>query len=187
MKNNMKIALDIDDTITDTYEFLLDRMSEFYNIDKKYLLDNNYSYINMNDELKQEEKKFITEMFESRLNDIPIKKNAKECINELYDRGNDIYIITARKDFANTYSSTSQQLKKYGIKYTKLICTTDKKSACIKNAIDIYIDDSVRNTNLVKDIVKYVFLFECEHNKLKNTEVKRVKNWKELSSILKEI
>lgn len=183
----MKIALDIDDTIINTYEFLLDRMVEFYKVDKNYLLVNNYSYVNMPEEFKLKETKFIQEMFEHKLNQITIKENAKKNINKLYEQGNEIYLITARQNFKDLYNSTYYQMKNYGIKFTKLICTINKKEACIQNNIDIFIDDSLRNVESVKDFVKRVFIFESSLNKDKKTTISKVKNWDELYSIIKKI
>lgn len=180
----MKIGIDIDDTIADTYDFLIDKMSEYYKVDKEYLIKNNLSYINMNYELKLKEIDFTKKMFEANLKEIPLKENAKECINKLYEKGYEIYFITARQNFNNVYNSTINQLDSYGIKYTKLICITDKKTACIDNKIDVFIDDSIRNTESLNNVIKKVYLYSSIYNKNKQTHIERVENWLELYTIL---
>ena len=41
---NLKIGIDIDDTMADTFDYLMPYISEFFNIDIQYLKDNNISY-----------------------------------------------------------------------------------------------------------------------------------------------
>lgn len=183
----MKIALDIDDTIINTNEFLLDRMSEFFRVNKNYLIKNNYSYINLKESFKKKEKEFILSMFEKRLDEIELKKNAKKYINKLYNEGNEIYLITARQNFDNVYASTFSQIKKYGIKFTKLICSPNKAEECKKNNIDIYVDDSIKNTNQTQGYVTNIFVFESAHNKNRNTNYSKIKNWKQLYNEIKKI
>lgn len=187
MNSNMRIALDLDDTIIDTDEFLLNQMSFFYHVDREYLINNNYSYINMSDELKKQEKNFIQEMFENKLLKIPLKTNAKENINKLFEQGNEIYIITSRHFFKDVYNSTFRQLNNYGIKFTKLICTKNKKDACINNKIDVFVDDSLSNTREVENYVKSIFVFESRYNKNKDNGIKKVKDWEELYTLISNL
>ena len=43
----MKIGIDIDDTMADTFDFLMPYISEFFKIDLEYLKENNISYSNI--------------------------------------------------------------------------------------------------------------------------------------------
>ena len=69
--------------------------------------------------------------------------------------------------------------------YDKLICTKDKRNACIDENIDIFIDDSMRNVNNVKDVVKDVYLFTSPYNKKFYVSFKRIDNWIQLYELLK--
>ena len=183
----MRIALDLDDTIIETDMFLLEQMASFYNIGKDYLLKNNYSYINMSDEFKKKEIEFIQEMFEKRLMEIPLKKNAKEIINKLFEENNEIYIITSRQFFKDVYNSSLKQLNNYGIKITKLICTKNKKDACVNNKIDVFVDDSLSKTKEAEGYVKNIFVFESRYNKNKDNGLKKVNNWEELYALINDL
>lgn len=50
----MKIGIDIDDTMADTFEYLMPYIAEFFDVDIKYLKDNNISYSNFPEEMKKE-------------------------------------------------------------------------------------------------------------------------------------
>ena len=48
----MKIGIDIDDTITDTCEFMTKYVSDYFGLSEEYLRENNKYYFNLPDELK---------------------------------------------------------------------------------------------------------------------------------------
>jgi len=175
----MKIGIDIDDTITDTMLYLTKFIASYFNLDENYLKDNNIYYINLPDNIKNKEKEFCYNVFEEELMNIPIKNNAKNIINKLKKEGNEIIIITARdhETYKNPVEQTEKQLKKFGINYDKLICTRDKKKACLDEKIDIFIDDSMSNLLKVKEVVKKVYLFTSPYNKDYKVEYERVDEW----------
>ena len=54
----MKIGIDIDDTMADTFEYLMPYIAEFFDVDIKYLKDRNISYSNLPKEMKERELEF---------------------------------------------------------------------------------------------------------------------------------
>lgn len=183
----MKIGIDIDDTITNTCEFMMDYVSDYFNVSKEYLKANNIYYFKLPDEFKDREKDFYLSTLEKNLLNIPLKDNAKKVINKLKEEGNEIIFITARskEEYKNPELSTKKQLEFYGINYDKVICTIDKKKACIDEKIDIFIDDSMRNINSVKDVVKNVYLFTSPYNKKFYVKFERINNWLQIYELLK--
>ena len=183
----MKIGIDIDDTITNTCEFMTEYVSSYFGVTKEYLTQNNIYYFNLPLEFKDKEKDFYLFIFESKLLNIPVKENAKEVINKLKEEGNEIIIITARENdvYNNPFISTKEQLEYYGINYDKLICTKEKRKACVEENIDVFIDDSMRNVNSVKDVVKNVYLFTSPYNKKFYVSFKRIDNWIQFYELLK--
>ena len=183
----MKIGIDIDDTITNTCEFMMDYVSDYFNVSKEYLKENNIYYFKLPEEFKDREKDFYLSTLENNLLNIPLKENAKEVINKLKEEGNEIIFITARskEEYKTPELSTQKQLEFYGINYDKLICIINKKKACIDEKIDIFIDDSMRNIDNVKDVVKEVYLFTSAYNNKFNVKYKRVNNWLEIYELIK--
>lgn len=178
----MNIGIDIDDTITDTFDFLIPYVAEYFSLDVNYLKENNISYNNLPIEYKHREKDFGLSVFGKILLDVPVKKDAVKFINKLRDKGNRIIIITARDKsiFTDPDGITRRQIEKLGINYDKIICTFDKKQACLDENINILIDDSINTLESVKDVVEDICLFNSKSNINKNVPIKRFDNWEKL-------
>ena len=90
----MRIAIDIDDTITDTSIFtdelvLKNKLSDICKKDE-YYTTGRYNWSSKQDD------EFWDANIEYILTNAPIKEDAVEVINKLHDEGYEIYIITAR-------------------------------------------------------------------------------------------
>lgn len=182
----LKIAIDLDDTITDTSIYLTKYLAEFFNMDIDYLINNEIYYIKLPEKLASKREEFERYAFRECLFDIPIKENAKKIINKLKKEGNKIIIITARDNttFNNPFEQTKKQLDNLGVKYDKIICTRNKTKACKKEKIDVIIDDSMTNLNDVNNYVKTKILFTSNYNKKFNVPFIRANNWNEIYQLL---
>lgn len=54
----MRIGIDIDDTMADTFDYLMPYIAEFFNLDIKYLKNNNISYNTLPEKMKERELEF---------------------------------------------------------------------------------------------------------------------------------
>ena len=82
----MNIGIDIDNTLTDSYELVDEYLIKYY----KDYLDRNEKMIAWELLYKEHSNEFG--------NKIPIKQGAKEVISKLHDEGFRIIFITARSD-----------------------------------------------------------------------------------------
>ena len=140
----MRIAIDLDDTISCTKEEIN------YNL-SKYLKDNNIK----EDEITREViKEFLDIYAYDLLKEANIKEDASKYINMLQE-DNEIYIITARsndytKCIKDAYKLSEEWLNKYNI-YPKDIFINvngeSKAKIAKENNIDIAIDDDINNIN----------------------------------------
>ncbi len=176
----MRIGIDIDDTICETWEYVKPIYKKHFNLSDEELNKNKYSRV-----LKctiDEYYDFYKKIISPLLINVPIKKDAVKYINKLKEEGNEIYFITARStfDMYNPYELTKQYLENNNIKYDKLLVNSLKKEQVAKdNNIDIFIDDSIKHcTNVSKEGIK-VFLMDNIYNKNCN-DFPKVKNWKQL-------
>lgn len=178
----MNIGIDIDDTITETSEFLMPYVADFFSIDYDYLLKNGICYNNLPEEYKSKEIEFGKSTFSRVLLDVNLKKNAKEIIKKLKVKGCKIIIVTARDKtlYDDPFDFTFKQLEKLGIEYDKLVCSFDKRQACIDENITLFIDDDIGNLESVKDVVSEVLLFSSKTNSRKKTDFTRVNSWDEI-------
>ena len=127
---------------------------------------------------------FIRKNLVTIFSDIKLKPNCIDILKYLKDKGNEIFIITARNNeyCDDMYNFTKDSLDKNNIPYDKLILTEKfKLSSCLENEIDIMIDDSEYIIDELKNQVRYL-LFD-DKDKYPNYEY-RVTNWNEIKEII---
>ncbi|MEE0092435.1 MAG: hypothetical protein UFD82_02785 [Bacilli bacterium] len=183
----MRIGIDIDNVISNFDEMLL----ETYLIHDKELrntgiINPNAKYIRtgMFDWSNEEELSFYKDNIECIAKKLKVKEKAKEYIDRLHNDRHFIYIITGRDngEYSEPYNMTKKWLDENNIYYDNLILTDAydmhaKSLECLKNDIDIMIDDSVR---ICSDLITSgitTILMDTPYNRKIN--IKRVKNWEE--------
>ena len=183
----MRIGIDIDNVISNFNEMLL----ETYLIHDKELrntgiINPNAKYIRtgMFDWSNEEELSFYKDNIEGIAKKLKVKEKAKEYIDRLHNDGHLIYIITGRDngEYSEPYNMTKKWLDENNIYYDNLILTDAydihaKSLECLKNDIDIMIDDSVR---ICSDLITSgitTILMDSPYNRKIN--IRRVKNWEE--------
>ena len=112
-----------------------------------------------------------------------------EVINNLLDNGNVVIFITSRggEKFPGSEQVTFDYMRSHSVRYSKIIFDShDKRNDCIINNIDIMIDDSIKNCELVSECGIKTIVYNTEINKDTKTSVERVNNWKELDEKIKK-
>lgn len=183
----MRIGIDIDDVITDTSASIRKYIEEYENNAEIY---EHIEEVMRGEMPTQNIKKFFSENSSNIFKKAKVKENASKVIQDLQDKGNEIYLITARgnKVFKDSEQLTIDYLKTNNIKYNKIIFNAiEKVEICKENNIDIMIDDSIKHcTNIAKENIKTI-LFTSIVNERENTTIPRVNNWTELKSKIEEI
>ena len=185
----MKIGIDIDDTMADTFDYLMPYIAEFFDIDIKYLKHKNISYSNFPKEMKQRELEFAKKYYDKVIPSTPFKPKVAEYIDKIKELGHEIIVITARDKtlYNDEYKTTIEELKNNNIHYDKLICNFDKARVCQNENIDLLIDDSITNCNKVNELGIEAILFSSKGNVNDKTDLYRVDNWKEIYEKIKGI
>ena len=115
----MRIAIDVDDTITNSYDVIFDLLGKVYNKDSDKLKADGVTYYDvMADNVNfPDYDKFTANNFDAIMPNVPLKKDAKEVINKLHEEGHQIIIMTARsdKEYSNPYVITYLYLVKNDI------------------------------------------------------------------------
>lgn len=184
----MNIGIDIDDTIMDTFDYLMPYIAEYFKCNFNYLKSNNISYSNLPEEWKKKEIDFAKQYYDKVIIDTPAKSEVSEYIKKIKEMGHSIFIITARDSslYTNPYKTTMEQLRKNEICQDKLICTFDKAKACIDEKIDLFIDDSIENCKKVSDIGIQTLLFNSKSNNNISVKLDRINSWKEIYEYILE-
>ena len=196
----MNIGIDIDDTISETFETLLPYAQKFTieqlgreaKIDFNKKCVNHYYVEEMFNWSREESvefwEKYITEILEK----VNIKTFASDIIKRLKENGNNIFLITARwnTDNNNVENVTIKWLEDNKVIYDKLFLNAEanRKVQIVKeNNIDIFIDDSYENCKDVSEKTNAkVFMMNTRVNeKFLLQNIKRVYSWSEIEHLIK--
>jgi len=188
----MNIGIDIDDTISQTFEYSYPLSKEYTrkycNRDSKNIEDLatvNHWYLKViNDWNNDEESEFWKRNYKKIIQNVKIKDNAKRVIRKLKEDGNKIYLITARmksKEF-DIYKETEKWLKENDVYYDELIVdVTDKNQVVKSKNIDVFIDDSFENCiSVAKDGTKTFIINTKVNQGLEDDNISRVYSWNEI-------
>ena len=180
----MRIGIDIDGTLTDIEKFQLDFGSKFFSRYNKFIVKpNGYEtaeIFNVDDTLDNE---FWDKYYFDYLKYEPIRRFASEIIKLLKDKGNEIYIITARHGENNisdekTKNLTKAWLDKNDVIYDKLIFSPEEKlNTCLENKINIMVEDKPENINTLSSKIP-VICFNAGYNQNCNgNNIYRAYSW----------
>lgn len=174
----MNIGIDIDDTITNTYETFLPLVALEYGLNLNKMIKNKETYQGLYKTLPNYGD-FMRKTISSVAKIVPLKDDVREVLTKLREHGNKIIFITARNvnEFADPYKVTKDFLDVNEIPYDKVIVNvTDKANECILEDIDLFIDDNSDNCRSVskKGILTWQFASSF-NSKLKGID--RVDGW----------
>ena len=186
----MVIGVDLDDTITNSFEDLMPFFAEYFGLDLNYCKENNYSYNNFPEELKDKKNEFVKYLQERKLlNKISVKENAIQVLKGLHELGCRIIIITSRNDsiLPNAFLETKSFLEQNGITYDALYCEHDKHKILLAEGVEMFIDDSIKGLIYNKYVCKYHLLFSSVLNQKEESEFSRVSSWIEIREIVERL
>lgn len=178
----MKIGIDIDDTICDSFETLLPKICQECNLDMLELRRNNINYEYFFKDHDSHLYKAATKILGENVYSIPLKPDVIECINKLHDLGHKIFFITSRstKTFFDPYLVSKKYLDDNHVYYDKIIASTyDKATICKEEGIDLFIDDGINHNANVSKVGIKTLLFDASYNRMCN-DYQRVSSWKEI-------
>ena len=193
----MNIGIDIDDTISETFESLLPYSQKYTiedlkresKINSRADLANHLYIVYMNGWNEQEAVIFWEKYYAEILKGLNIKKFASDVINKLKQEGHKIYLITARWDMKNdnVEKITEKWLEDNNIQYDGLFLNaSDKLKLAKENNIDLFIDDSFKNCkNIVDNSDIKVYMMNSRVNEsLNDNKIKRVFSWPEIYDLI---
>ena len=195
----MNIGIDIDDTISETFETLIPYAQKYTieELGRKANVDLNQKFLNhfyiekMFNWNKDEAMNFWIKYYEEIIENVNIKKFASKIIKKLKEEGNNIYLITARWTMreSKVKEITLKWLNDNNVLYDDLFFDAEDKVTLVKNnKIDIFIDDSYQNCNDVsKKTNTKVFMMNTRVNENFNIKnVKRVYSWCEVEHLINQ-
>ena len=188
----MNIGIDIDDTISNTFESATYYAEKYVTeiLKREPVKDiskvkDHYYVRDMFGLTDEEDDRFWEEYYERIIENVEPKPSSVEMINKLSEEGNRIVIITARwsKNGISAFDLSKKWLDKQGIKYDKLYTDIEiKDKTAINEKIDLFIDDSISQCNVVTSAGIKSYLFDSETNRHINPDkdIERVLSWDEI-------
>lgn len=185
----MNIAVDIDDTLADTFDYYIPFVAEFFGADEEDLRRRNISYNTLPPEWSDRDLELGMAYDDKYVPDTPFKPDAAEGINALRAMGHRIFIITARCDqnYRDPVGTTKKELENGKIVYDKLICTLNKAAACTAEKIDILIDDCPANCLAAAAVGVSPIVFSSKAYPNPPSEFPLVFNWTQTVETVKKI
>ena len=196
----MRIGIDVDGVLLDTYGFMLHYGRKFFR--KGPVNISGYSIEEIFGVSGLPVLMFgMRWFFPYYCRKYPPYKGASEVYSKLRKGGNAIYQITARKFALSrspigiySYNSLKKWLRKNRFYYDKLILCDEKKAAneklrhCRRYKISLMIEDNPETALTLAEHGITVILFDAPYNKnVVSERVIRVKNWGEAGIILKKL
>lgn len=184
----MNIAVDIDDTLTNSFTYFQPYVAEYFGVELSKLQKKNISYSNLPIEWKKDELDFSKKYFDDIVPDTPFKEDAAWGMRTLHNLGHRLIVITGRNNllYTDAYKTTQQELQNGEIFYDKLICTLDKAKACQEENISIFIDDLLANCESVAQVGISPIVFNTLANQSDQTEFSRVDDWSQVIQTVKK-
>lgn len=182
----MKIAIDIDDTLTDSFSYFIPYVAEYFGADSDDLRRRNISYSTLPEEWKARENDFGKAYYDRVVPMTPFKEGAARTVAALRAAGHSVLVLTARTTdfYTDPYTATRLELKNGGIEYDKLICAVDKAAVCRAENVDLLIDDMPANCEAAKACGVRPILFRSPKNRRVSVDYPAVEDWAEIAKML---
>lgn len=179
----MRIAIDIDDTIANTTNYLMPITLRYDQLELsgKGIVDSTKDMPRCFDWADEELKKFFKEIFSKQASYLPLMKGVKNVLKRLKCDGHEIFIISSRntKQMKEPFETTKKWLTDNDIVYDELLINVKYKGPIIKEKkIDLFIDDSVGQCTYVADNNKIpVIMFGKPSNNIEYNGIVRLNSW----------
>lgn len=178
----MRIGIDIDDTVTYSFEHLQPYIAEYFGTTLEELIEKNISYSTLPPEWQKQETEFGRVVYDKVILYGAAKEGAAEYIAKLKEDGHEIIFITARTNrvYTDAKGISEEQLRRNNIPFDKVICTEAKAERCVEEKIELLIDDTISHCEEAVKLGVKAIVFNGKANKDKKTSLKRVDTWEEI-------
>ncbi len=184
----MRIGIDIDDTIVDTSKRIEEYLIEHLDYSDKDDIHEQTKLVLLSDFQDSKSINFVKDHFRQIAESALVKEYALDVLNRLKER-HEIYIITARSDdLTKAIDMTIDYLRDYNIPHDKLITGAfDKVEDCVYHEIDLMIDDKLSTIETIRNAGIKTLLFTSPLNENFETSSPRAKDWLEVEKYILEL
>lgn len=192
----MRIGIDIDDTIADTYEVMF-AYAQHYTINElgrtgkiQNEVSSHHFYAEIMHHWNKEEAENFWNQYYEKIQYVKPFTLAVEVLQKLKAEGNEIILITARYPASHfdIKKVTLEWLKTNNIPYDEIeIIREGKAQVALGKKVDLFIDDSFKNCTEVANVGIKSYLMDTRTNKgLSAENVTRVYSWSDIYDRIKK-
>lgn len=159
----MRLGVDIDGVIADTFPLLVRELNEYFQVDLALRDIKDYNIFKVYGLNEAEMLRFLGDKEEAIMEGPTVKDGAVECLSVL-SRKHTIYLVSAR--YEKYRPQTEKWLRKHDVPYHVLVLlgSHDKREVCSRMAVDVFIEDSLKNAHQLSTCGIPVLLFDAPYN-----------------------
>ncbi|MBO8168137.1 MAG: hypothetical protein H0Z35_02990 [Thermoanaerobacteraceae bacterium] len=180
----MRIGVDIDGVINDILSICVDRLNTFFgaNLTTDDITD--YEFAQSYNVSREKIVEFFIKEENNILREVQPQQEAAAVLGRLTAR-HEVILITART--AAQRLITEEWLKEHHISYDRLVTvgSNDKREACLREGIDILIEDRLENALMINSLGIPVLLMDAPYNQGELPDgIVRVTGWQDIAAKL---
>lgn len=182
----MKIGLDLDGTIADNLELLVETMNRYCGKSLRGEDINQYSLCKVYNISQEQFFQLMAEKEEGIIKSSPVIPLARENIHKLVQQGWEVHIITARNP--RYQEATEKWLRDYDIPYSQLhlLNSHNKLAVCQDLKIRLMVEDNIHNAYQLDEGGIPVILFEAHHNRYWPWQGIRCTSWQDIYQLINQ-
>ncbi len=180
----MRIGVDIDGVIADTFVLLVRELNNYFQADLALQDINDYNIFKVYGLSDADMFKFLREKEEALMEGPALKDGAAQCLSMLAQK-HAIFLVSARNE--KYRPQTEKWLRKHAIPYHGLILlgSHDKREACSRISVDLFIEDSLKNAHQISSCGVPVLLLDAPYNQGQLPPlVRRCSSWEEIFEVI---
>ena len=185
----MRIGIDIDDTITNTWEMVIPYYSREFGVPEEDLKKSIPYYSAVKDCCKVDEYfERIMPIYNNVCSRVPLRDNVVKILTDLHNKGHEIIFISSRGEgYSDAYTLTKEYLDKNGVPYDRLIvgASRNKDNLCVTEKVDLFVDDSYKHCVNASKVGVKVLLAERYYNK-EHLEFPHLKEWNDIYKYIED-
>lgn len=180
-ERQLRIGLDIDGVVADSFPVFLRKMNEFFGKDLATI--DNYNMAELYGVDWETMSKFFDDHIEYLYSEPLPMPGALQGITKLLDKGHEIVYVTARNPGIEE-EVTLKWMNEKSIPFDKIVFMGNacKTTAVKEYDLNVFVEDHSGNALKIFDYGIDVFLFDAPYNKIKLPQgITRCYNWSELT------
>jgi uncharacterized HAD superfamily protein len=180
----MNIGVDIDGVIADTFPLLVRELNAYFGASFSFPDIFDYNIFKVYGLSEQEVLSFLGERERVLVEEPPVKEGAVPYLRRLSKR-HAIYLVSAR--YERYRSETEKWLLRHGVPYRDLVLlgTPDKREACARLTVDLFVEDSLKNAGQLSSCGIPVLLLDAPYNRGELPPlVRRCFSWEEIFRLI---